>query len=85
MHEGKYTKIIGVYILPSEDDLLTCQRIDEALINEQPEQCIVLGDFNVNYWNPKDHRTEQIVDSIRSYNLNDLSQNFRHKKKKPYT
>ena len=42
-----------------------------------------MGDFNVNYSNPRDDRSDQIVTAMQMYNLHDLSKNF--KTKKPYT
>ena len=84
-YDNKRTTIIGVYIPPSELDLQTNQYIDEAMLNEDPLSCIILGDLNVNYKNPKDERTEKIVDSIKTYDLIDLSTKFISKKSKPYT
>jgi len=85
VHDGKRTKILGIYIPPSETDLKTIQYIDEALKNENPSSCIMIGDFNMNYWHPKDNRTTEIVDAIRSYEMKDLGTKFKPKKNKPYT
>ena len=45
----KRTNIIGAYIHPSEVDLQTTHYIDQALMSETPEKCILLGDFNLNF------------------------------------
>ena len=84
VHDGRRTKIIGAYIPPSETDLQTTHYIDQALTNETPEKCILLGDFNLNYEQPKDHRTELIVDSLKSYDFRNLATKFKSTRKKPY-
>ena len=53
------------------------QCIDKALINENPELCIVIEDLNINYQHPKNHITAEIADAIKSHELNNLGTKFK--------
>ena len=85
VHKGLRIRIIGAYIPPSEEDLQTTRYIDQALTNENPDKCILLGDFNLDYHNPRNNRTEKITESLRTYEWRDLSQQFRKSRWKPYS
>ena len=75
--------IIGVYIPPSEVNLSTIKILD-SLSNLIDEKTVILGDLNINYPNPKDERSDEIVDALSTYNLFDLSTRFSPKKQKPH-
>ena len=77
------TTLVGVYIPPSDSDLTVMKEVDLALKGTDWKNVVLLGDLNVNYSKPKDTRSDQIVTALHSYNLRDLSTNF--KTKKPYT
>ena len=61
--------LVGVYIPPSEDNLNTIKSLDEALAGVDNSRLIVLGDLNVNMETPRDHRQDEIVNALKSYDL----------------
>ena len=77
--------IVGVYIPPSEIDASTVTMLDTFLQSRDSKDVIVLGDLNVNYADPKDKRSDKIVDTIFTHNLYDLSTRLSTRRKKPYT
>ena len=68
----KRITIIGAYIPPSEENLETIRFIDEAMVNVREEQTIMLGDLNVNFSTPSTKREDEIVDAIKTYNMNQV-------------
>ena len=82
VHEGKQTVIVGMYIPPSEENMETIQNLDKALNNVNFENLVLLGDFNVNYDQPKNERAMKIVDSLRTFGLGDLSKAFKPRQNK---
>ena len=85
VHHDKRTILIGIYIPPSDVTLESTSYLDEALRNESAENTVVLGDFNVNFDDPKDDRQSEIVDAILTYDLRNLAKQFKCKRNKPPT
>ena len=84
MHGGQRTTIVGIYIPPSETDSSTINELDKAMKNEDPDKCIILGDFNMNYKTLSKKRYFEIIETLETYCMNDISKRFKCRKKKPY-
>ena len=84
IHGGQRTTIVGIYIPPSETDSSTINELDKAMKNEDPDKCIILGDFNMNYKTPSKKRDFEIIETLETYCMNDISKRFKCRKKKPH-
>ena len=85
VHGDQFVTIVGTYIPPSEMKLETIEFLDEALKNVNEKKLILLGDFNVNYEKPKDERTTDIVNALKTYNLKNIAKEFKSTAKKPFS
>ena len=65
--------------------MATTKQLDKALENVDYSRLIILGDLNINYANPKDRRSWEIAEAIKTYGLKDLSKSFKSKPMKPFT
>ena len=79
--EGR-TTLVGIYIPPSEEDLKTIKLLDEVLDGVDNTRLVILGDLNINLHAPRDHRQDEIVNALSTYNLRDLSKHYKSKEKK---
>ena len=61
------------------------ERLDNVMKHLKCENTIILGDLNDNFSSPKDERTEKIVESLKTYDMIDLSTRYKQKRNKPYT
>ncbi len=66
---------MGVYITPN--DIMGVEDLQSAW-DACPNGCIliILGDLNIDFWDPHNKREEQIVNLLDEINLMDLSRRF---------
>ena len=84
VHEDRRTTIIGIYVPPSEEDMTTMMHLEAAMANVDLDKTIILGDLNVNLEKPKDDRTNEIVEAIKTHGLKDISKGFKVRRGKPH-
>lgn len=84
VHDAQRTRILGVYRPPSDDELHTVQDLDRAMDGGRWEDTIALGDINVNLRCPCLQEDKDVAEAIASYDLVDLTSQFKARVKKPF-
>ena len=79
--EGR-TTLVGIYIPPSEEDLKTIKLLDEILDGIDNNRLVIMGDLNIKLDDPRDHRQDEIVNALSTYNLIDLAKHYKSREKK---
>ena len=60
----------------------TIQNLDKAVKDVDYKNLVLLGNLNINFAFPKDDRTLNIADAIKTFGLKNLANDFKPRRKK---